>query len=243
MHPISITQIFKESLDWVQKNTDIVVGVALAIHAFPGILIYYATGLQNPANLNLSNIIVLIIGAALTTILGQAMIFARMYLDLFGPHETGKGPWSLTFENFIPLLLLSIVTGVLTVLGFLALVIPGIFLTILWSVAAPALVVEHLTLNQALNRSADLTKGFRWQVLGLLLILVALLLVISSFWEAIANVFAGGDVENAGIWYIIISQIISGFFGVFFAVMQMNLFKTLRQKHSGLDNNEMTIFD
>lgn len=243
MHPISITQIFKESLDWVQKNMDIVVGVALAIHALPGTLIYHATDLQDPTNISLSAVIILLISAAVTTVLGQAMIFVRMRLDLFSPDDDGKGPWSLTFENLLPLLLLGIVTGVLTALGFLALVVPGIFLTVIWSVAAPALVVERLSLNQALNRSVDLTKGFRWQILGLLFILIALLLVASSFWEAIATVFAGGDVENAGIWYMIIGQTISGFFGVFFAVMQMNLFKTLRQRHSGLDDNEMAIFD
>jgi hypothetical protein len=44
-------------------------------------------------------------------------------------------------------------------------------LMIMWSVVVPACLVERLGPVQSLARSADLTKGYRWRITGIMLLL------------------------------------------------------------------------
>ena len=65
--------------------------------------------------------------------------------------------------------------GLRILLGFLLLVVPGIYLAIIWSLAIPVAVLEGAPLAQALARSAELTVGHRGRIFvvySLLLILV-----------------------------------------------------------------------
>jgi hypothetical protein len=57
------------------------------------------------------------------------------------------------------------------VIGFLLLVIPGLVLITVWSVAAPVVVVERPPGLKALARSRQLVRGSGWQVFGVILLL------------------------------------------------------------------------
>lgn len=69
-----------------------------------------------------------------------------------------------------PIVLLALLAGLGLVAGFLLLVLPGIWLAILWSMAFPALVVEGARGRRALGRSADLVRGRWWSTFGALLV-------------------------------------------------------------------------
>lgn len=66
--------------------------------------------------------------------------------------------------------------AILTVLGIWAgmilLIVPGIMFALRWSVALPACVVEGLSPLASMKRSAELTKGHRWKLFGVFLLLV-----------------------------------------------------------------------
>lgn len=68
-----------------------------------------------------------------------------------------------------------------TALGTVALVIPGLFLATIWWVAVPASVSERLGVKASFRRSMDLTEGYRWQVLILVLLFVILLVLLVLF--------------------------------------------------------------
>ena len=59
---------------------------------------------------------------------------------------------------------LSLYVGLLVGLATLALIVPGIWLTICWSLAVPAKVLENLGVSQATARSTQLTQGNRGRV-------------------------------------------------------------------------------
>jgi hypothetical protein len=63
--------------------------------------------------------------------------------------------------------------------AYLALVIPGIWLTIAWSVAIPVMLVEGLGGATALGRSFGLVKGYWWATLGRLLVAYILVSVVT----------------------------------------------------------------
>ena len=70
----------------------------------------------------------------------------------------------------LPVIGVSIVAGFLATLGALLFVIPGIILLLMWWVAVPATVIERPGIFASLKRSSVLTKGSRWRILGMLLI-------------------------------------------------------------------------
>jgi hypothetical protein len=69
--------------------------------------------------------------------------------------------------------------GLAAVLSFLIFV-PIFILGVMWSVVVPACLVEGLGPIESMARSADLTKGYRWRVTGIMLLLglIALAVVI-----------------------------------------------------------------
>ena len=76
-------------------------------------------------------------------------------------------------------LAVSAIVTMATSIGFFLFIVPGVWLTMVLWVALPALVVERGGLR-AIVRSAELTSGFRWPILGLALILVAAQLVVGD---------------------------------------------------------------
>src|SRR5262249_1244975 len=48
---------------------------------------------------------------------------------------------------------------------------PSAILLVMWAVVVPACIVEDLGPVTSLGRSAELTKGFRWKIFGIMLLL------------------------------------------------------------------------
>jgi len=71
---------------------------------------------------------------------------------------------------------LSLLVGLVAGLACLALIVPGVLLFIMWSLAVPAKVLENLGVSDAMSRSMELTKGSRGRifVIGLLIIVLSL---------------------------------------------------------------------
>lgn len=69
-------------------------------------------------------------------------------------------------EHFWTLVAVIVITSIGIVLGFIAFVIPGIYLAVLWLFAPIVSVTEHLSVRASLRRSAALGKGRFWWILG-----------------------------------------------------------------------------
>ena len=90
----------------------------------------------------------------------------------------------------------SILFGLAVAAGFVLLVVPGVMLACAWCVAAPSLVADRTGIFAAFGRSADLTRGSRWQIFGLIVIVVVVEWIISMIFNAITGVGSvgmGGD--------------------------------------------------
>ncbi|HSI16474.1 MAG TPA: hypothetical protein VK980_01795 [Sphingomonas sp.] len=85
-----------------------------------------------------------------------------------------------------PLLLLATLVAITTVIGTLLLIVPGVIVLVMWSVAASALVEERGGILDALYRSLHLTKGARWRVLGVELVLIVLGLIATALLTTIS---------------------------------------------------------
>ncbi len=104
-----------------------------------------------------------------------------------GPGEVGLGA---ALSHVWPLFVLALLVDFGVIAGLTSLVAPGFTLLASWSVAAPVQVIETLTPAQALGRSAELTRGRRWPVFGLLIAFFAPLLLAELALSAAIDPFA-----------------------------------------------------
>jgi len=84
-----------------------------------------------------------------------------------------------------PLVVAGILGGLAIGIGFLLLIVPGLFLLTIWAVLAPVIVVERPPVFQAFGRSRELVSGNGWPVFGVILVLFLITLVASAVVQAI----------------------------------------------------------
>jgi len=71
------------------------------------------------------------------------------------------------FDHFVPLLLWSLVGGILTVLGFLALILPGIYLSVAWLFSTMFIVFGDMEFWDGMEFSRKLITRKWWNFFGL----------------------------------------------------------------------------
>jgi hypothetical protein len=95
------------------------------------------------------------------------------------------------FEAFTPLFFAILLEAAGIALGLLALVIPGIYLTVRWFFVPQAVVIDGRRARGALSRSGDVVEGFWWRTFGIVIManLAAALpgLVLTAPFAAIAD--------------------------------------------------------
>ncbi len=79
----------------------------------------------------------------------------------------------------LALLAVSLLFAIGVGIGFVLLIIPGLFLLVIWSVVAPVTVVERPGVFRAFSRSQDLVRGHWWAVFGVIVIVYVAVLVLS----------------------------------------------------------------
>jgi hypothetical protein len=90
------------------------------------------------------------------------------------------------------LILVGIAAGVGVVIGFVLIVIPGLILITVWSVAAPVVVLERPGGLRALRRSRELVRGNGWQVFGVVFVLGILVVGVGLAIELAADSAGSG---------------------------------------------------
>lgn len=147
----------------------------------------------------LSIIIGLVFGTVAT---GSAIKIASQEIQK-GQADLGAS-LRFTISKLLWLWVLSIVVGVIVVLGFIALLVPGIILAIMFSLAVPALLIENTGVLQSMGRSRKLVDH-RW------LKSFALFLVFGIIF-LIAGVIASLISAPFGFASSIVSSILSAFY-------------------------------
>ena len=77
------------------------------------------------------------------------------------------------------LIVVALVAGILILIGFFLIIVPGLILLTIWAVAVPVVVVEKPPGLGALGRSRELVRGNGWQVFGVIAVLYFLVLIVA----------------------------------------------------------------
>ena len=132
---------------------------------------------------------------------------------------------------------LAILVGCGVWIGLILLIVPGIMFALRWSVALPACVVEGLGPLASMKRSAQLTKGHRWKLFGIFL----LLWVVS----ALAGLLIGLLLKPAGVAGTQVVQVLwNAAWTAFWYVTLVMIYHDLRVIKEGVDIDQIAaVFD
>src|SRR3954451_10877061 len=164
-----------------KDHAGVLIGAALVVFAVEAILVY----VLGP------------VGAILSLIVST--FFEGMVVALVRDVQDGRRDSSIgdLFRGVapvvLPLLAVSILAGIGIAIGFVLLIIPGLFLLTIWSVVAPVMVVERPGVFAAFGRSRDLVRGSGWQVFGVIVVVILIAIVVAILVAIItANMGDGG---------------------------------------------------
>jgi hypothetical protein len=245
---VSIGRVLERAFAAVRTNPGVILGLALLIGAVPGLIITYLfvqMGLGSPeaitsGAISSSAIIAAVLVSGLVSVVIAALVQGALTRATVVASEGGKVSFgdslSTGLSVVLPLIGLAIISGVGIMLGMILLIVPGVILALMWSVAVPALVVERVGVFEALGRSNALTKGAKWKIFGLALIILVAYWLLSVVLGLVglagyaANSMAGLTATN------LIGGIILGtLFNTAWGTIQPSLYVELRQWKEGTD--------
>jgi hypothetical protein len=169
--------------------------------------------------------------------IGEAVLLFGAFQVLRGQSIRVGEALQRAFARFFPLIGLGILWSVAIMFGMLLLIVPGFILLCMWAVAVPACVVEGLGPTASMSRSAALTKGYRWKILGLLLLLGVINGVGSKLIEVILGL-AGDWLSSIGslVWFVA--------WNAYWNCVLVMIYHDLRVAKEGVDTEQIaSVFD
>jgi MFS family permease len=177
------------------------------------------------------------VGIVLYT-LSQAVVLYGAFQDMRGRPVSLTESLQVGLRRFFSILGLAISVSLLMALGFIFFVVPGFILMSMWFVATPVCVVEQLGPFSSMGRSRRLTKGYRWRIFGLMLLLFLISGIISPTLGVAMGAIGGKALALIGalVW--------SGVWGAFYAIAAVVAYHDLRAAKEGIDIEQIAaVFD
>lgn len=143
----------------------------------------------------------------------------------------------VAMKRLAPLIGAAFLVGVLVLLGFVALIVPGVMIACAYIVTTPVVVCENRSVMDSLKRSADLTRGQRVSVFTSLLLMGIVTGIIGGILGGI-GAFAFRE-DQASMPYQFTFNIISTFIGSVGSVLASVMYFALRQRKDGVEVDEI----
>ncbi len=186
-----IGRVFGDSFGVIGRNLVLCIGLSVIFSGIPTLLIQWWTANSSesadPATqlsvymLSAGGIAV-IIGAWLVSFMLVALLQASLTRasieDLNGGRPSFGDCLNTALGALLPVMVIALLFYLGIGIGFMLLIVPGVILWLRWSVAIPVQVNERLGILRSMSRSAELTRGSRWALLGLYLILIVAIIAL-----------------------------------------------------------------
>lgn len=193
---MSIGRILNTAFGAIFGNLYVMLGIAFLFSGLPrGLVAYFqqsalpsvGTGRLPPGAIMWIFVAGTLVTMLFTVIAQGALIGATMAAS--HGEKAGLGDCLATaFRRMLSMIGLGLVSGVALVFAAILLVVPAIILATVWYVAGPLVVVERRGVFAALGRSADLTRGERWSVFVVLLIIVGFFVVVFMLSSVVSGI-------------------------------------------------------
>lgn len=198
-------------------------GLFLSIFALPhlAVLAVQCIGVtfQSPTP-QLSNILLSFVWTMLTAAVSLAVSATSQAATVVAVSEVYLGRATSMTDSFSKVkgqiwgvILVSLLIGLAAGAACIALLVPGIYLIVMWSLAVPAKVLENKGILDSMSRSSDLTQGNRWRIFVIWLLFVLLGIGVGMLlrWpvEAAAGVSSIFAMPRKAGWWLVGIQVTS----------------------------------
>lgn len=201
---LDIGRVISETFQVLGRNAVAFLVLALLLAGIPGGIIYYLQA-GNVAAMQAGNFsagyfesvgLTGLVALVTTAILQGALIYGTVQ-DLNGERPDIGQCLATGLRAFLPLIGVSILFALAVVFGFVLLIVPGLMIICAWCVAVPSLVAERTGVFGAFSRAADLTRGNRWRIFALLIVVWVIAIVIGAVIGAITTgaAFVSGGLD------------------------------------------------
>jgi hypothetical protein len=109
----------------------------------------------------------------------QAALVQATVVDLNGQPVSFGDALMTALRMLFPTVATALLMSLGLAAGFVLLVFPGLMLLSAWAVVVPVLIVERKGIVGSFGRSAELTKGYRWPIFGLMAIFYIAIAIIN----------------------------------------------------------------
>jgi Uncharacterised protein family (UPF0259) len=183
-------RIISEVFRIYREQAGVLLPVAIVLFGINALVGYF---LRDGALALIASIVSLVIA---TFYQGMVVQLVRDVID--GRRDSSAGDLLRSVSPVVlTLIIVSILAGLATGIGFILLIVPGLYLMTIWSVIAPVVVVERTGVFDSFGRSRALVKGHGWQVFGVIVLVVVLLLVVTIITAILID--AVGDAGGSAI--------------------------------------------
>jgi len=232
---LRIGQVFSQSTAVLSRHFLLFFVVAL-VSGLPRILLETAT--SDVGGFAAGRIV---LGLFLSLVLGtlaQAVLVYGAFQDMRGRPVNLGDCLRIGLGRFFPIVGLAICMSIGIMIGAVFLIVPGIILAVMWFVATPACVVEQLGPLSSMGRSSELTKGHRWKIFGMWLLVIIGAMIVSLIIGAVLGLTGSfvlvtlGTLAWTGVW------------GAFYAIFVVVTYHDLRVAKEGVDVHQIaSVFD
>lgn len=240
----SIGAVISQAFGTLGSNPVATFGIAFLFGALPQLLFSYFVGADLQLADRASTVAVVVVSLAsyavylLLSMLVQGALVRATTAHAEGQKASFAECVGTGLTMAVPLIGLTILMLLGLMAGFALFLVPGIMLFMMWSVAVPALVDEQTGIFAAFGRSRFLTKGARWKIFGLFLLVMVLgwllLGVVSALTLAggVQSIVTGEDFRP-GISYLLVSAVSNTLILAFWGATQASLYLRLRNWKDG----------
>ncbi len=192
--PRSLAQIIGEALDMYQDHPLLFLTLALGVIAPYELIVLAVTG-QGPLatgsqqNVGLSDLLLLLDTILIGPLVSALHIHAVAVIGRGGKPRLGDVV--LRALKVLPVVVAAVIVSAFgIVLGFIALIVPGVLLALGWAVVAQVAAIEHDGWLPSLHRSRELTRGHYRHIFALVAVTA---LLAASLALAVAVIPLGGS--------------------------------------------------
>ena len=180
LRPLSTGELLDRTFSLYRSHFGLFIGIFALPHLV--VLAYQCLGLAfqspRPQLANFFLTFVWSLGAALLSIVVSATSQAATVVAVSQVHldrpASVVDAFSRVKGQVLGVIGLSLLIGIAAGAACLLLIVPGVLLIIMWSLAVPAKVLENLGVGDALSRSSDLTKGDRGRIFVMWVLFIVL---------------------------------------------------------------------
>lgn len=139
--------------------------------------------------------------------LAAAACFRAVSGTYLGQRPTWQESLSFAAKRLGPLIVLSILYTLAVLVGFVALILPGIWLSVALALSYPAMLSEGLGPMESLGRSRKLVSGRWWATFGALLVMYILIAVIGGIVGLVVGGTLGASTDNEVVSAVVLTLV------------------------------------